>query len=606
VKTSQKNSFVLSSVAAVLLALGACSPPPEPAAPAAAPAASASPVGDTPKPAASLEDAGPAAPALRDAELDAAQQEYVALLVKLSPESATALGIHDHDTELDTRDPAAWNALIESEAAFLRKLESTFAGAKLSRRAETDLSLMVHQLRVDLRRKREEQPLVRRPDLYASPMGALFLMTARDYAPAKDRASQILARIEAIPAVLAQGQKNLGAPPAIWTRVGMDRCDGAKAFFAEQRAFLLANLPGERARVDAAVAKATKAYQDFKTYLGKVVLPRSNGSFAAGKDMFEFLLREDYFVTDSAEQVRDMGKRIFDKTNAEMLVVAKRIDPKAKGWPEVTAKLKGNHPTAEGLLAAYRAEVQRARKFLVDKDVVPFPAGDDLVVMDTPVFQRSTITAAYDQPPPFDKNTRGLFFVTPIDKSLSKAKQEEMLRENDHGDIVDTSVHEAYPGHHLQLSFARLHPSPARKVTDAAIFSEGWALYSEELMAELGYYTDEERLLQLEWTLVRAARVVIDVGLHTAGMTYEAAIKMLTDEVHLERTLAESEVKRYTMSPTQPLAYLTGREMIFRMREREKARLGDKFSLKAFHAEVLSRGTIAPSLIELELANAAP
>lgn len=567
---------------------------------------SSSPTGDIAGPATQAAEAGVAAVALRDAEVDAAQHEYVKLLVRLSPEGATALGLHDHDAELDTRDPAAWNALIDLEIAFLHKLDADFAGAKLSRRAETDLALMQHQLRVDIRRKREELPLVRRPDLYASPMGALFLMTARDYAPPAERASKILARIEAIPAVLAQGKKNLGAPPAIWTRVGMDRCDGAKSFFAEQRTFLLSAIPAEKIRVEAAVAGAINAYQDFKTHLGKVILPRSNGAFAVGKDMFEFLLHEDYFVSESAEQVRDMGKRVFDKTNAEMLVVAKRIDPKAKGWAEVTAKLKANHPSADGLLPAYRSEVLRARKFLVDKDVVPFPAGDDLVVMDTPVFQRSTITAAYDQPPPFDQNTRGLFFVTPVDKTLSKAKQEEMLRENDHGDIVDTSVHEAYPGHHLQLSFARLHPSPARKVTDAAIFSEGWALYSEELMAELGYYTDEERLMQLEWTLVRAARVVIDVGLHTAGMTYEAAIKMLTDEVHLERTLAESEVKRYTMSPTQPLAYLTGREMIFRMREREKARLGDKFSLKAFHAEVLSRGTIPPSLIELELAAAAP
>ena len=110
-----------------------------------------------------------------------------------------------------------------------------------------------------------------------------------------------------------------------------------------------------------------------------------------------------------------------------------------------------------------------------------------------------------------------------------------MLRENDHGDLVDTAVHEAYPGHHLQLSFARRNPSLVRKALDPAIFSEGWALYSEELMAELGYYTDEERLIQLEWTLVRAARIVIDVGLHVADMTFDQAVKMLTDEVHLER-----------------------------------------------------------------------
>src|SRR5262249_44023971 len=165
--------------------------------------------------------------------------------------------------------------------------------------------------------------------------------------------------------------------------------------------------------------------------------------------------------------------------------------PKAKGWPEITARLKAKHPSAEDLLGAYKKEVARARAFLGEKDAVSFPPGDDLEVIDTPPFMRSTVTAAYDQPPPFDAQmTKGFFFVTPVAKALPKAKQEEMLRENDWADIVDTSVHEAFPGHHLQLSFARRCPSLVRRALDRAIFSEGWALYSEELMAELGYYDD--------------------------------------------------------------------------------------------------------------------
>ena len=180
-------------------------------------------------------------------------------------------------------------------------------------------------------------------------------------------------------------------------------------------------------------------------------------------------------------------------------------------------------------------------------------------------------------------------------------RSEEMLRENDHGDIVDTAVHEAYPGHHLQLSFAAKNPSKIRKAYDAAIFSEGWALYSEELMAELGYYTDEERIMQLEWTLVRAARIVIDVGLHTKGMTFDEAVRFLTDKVHLEHELALSEVKRYSMTPTQPLAYLTGREAIFAIREKYKAREKEAFTLKRFHQELLTRGTLPPGLLEREL-----
>jgi uncharacterized protein (DUF885 family) len=140
-----------------------------------------------------------------------------------------------------------------------------------------------------------------------------------------------------------------------------------------------------------------------------------------------------------------------------------------------------------------------------------------------------------------------------------------------------------------------------RKATGPAIFAEGWALYAEELMSELGMYTDEERLMQLEWTLVRAARIVIDVGLHTKGMTFDAAVAMLHDQVHLERELAMSEVKRYTETPTQPSSYLVGRQKILAIRERAKKEWGTSFTLKRFHDQLLGHGTIAPGLLESEM-----
>jgi uncharacterized protein (DUF885 family) len=536
-----------------------------------------------------------------DAAIQKAGQEYLDLLVEISPETATSLGLHKNDAELDDRTTAGFDKAVDREEAMLVALRERFKAPRASAAARTDLAMLVGALEVDIRTKRVQRPLQRQPDLYASPLSAIFLMTARDYAPAAERARNVVARLEKIPKLIEAAKANLLNPPRIWTEVGVDRASSAKAFLEAQRPFLMASLPAEAARVDAALKGAEAAYEDYKKYLQKEVLPRSNGRFSAGRELFEFLLKNDYFLDEGADDVLAMGKRLFVETNAQMSEVARRIDPRAKGWPDVVARLKGNHPTADGLLDAYRHEVTRARTYLVQKDAVELPPGDDLEVIDTPPFLRSTVTAAYDQPPPFDATTKGFFFVTPIDRALPKARQEEMLRENDHGDLVDTAVHEAYPGHHLQLSFARRNPSIVRKALDHAIFSEGWALYAEELMAELGYYTDEERLLQLEWTLVRAARIVIDVGLHVSDMTFEQAVKMLTDEVHLERQLALSEVKRYTMSPTQPLAYLTGRQMILKMRERYRARDGGKFSLKKFHTDVLQRATVPPSLMAREI-----
>ncbi len=534
------------------------------------------------------------------AAIQKAGQEYLDLLVEISPETATALGLHKNDAELDDRTIAGHDKAVDREEAMLKSLRERFKTPPANASTKTDLAMLIGALEVDIRTKRVQRPLQRQPDLYVSPLNAIFLMTARDYAPAAERARNVIARLEKIPPIIEAAKANLLNPPRVWTEVGVDRASSAKSFLEAQRPFLMASLPGETARVDAALKASENAYEDYKKYLQKEVLPRSNGRFSAGRELFEFLLKNDYFLEEGADDLLAMGKKLFAETNTQMTEVAKRLDPKAKGWPDVVARLKGNHPTADGLLEAYRHEVTRARAFLVQKDAVEFPPGDDLEVIDTPPFLRSTVTAAYDQPPPFDATTKGFFFVTPVDKSLSKAKQEEMLRENDHGDLVDTAVHEAYPGHHLQLSFARRNPSLVRKALDHAIFSEGWALYSEELMAELGYYTDEERLLQLEWTLVRAARIVIDVGLHVSDMSFDQAVKMLTDEVHLERQLALSEVKRYTMSPTQPLAYLTGRQMIFKMRERYKQR-DAKFSLKKFHTDVLLRATVPPSLMAREI-----
>ncbi len=597
-RTSGVHPRAIGLALALALAIAGCPPAEAPTAPlvldASVPVAPSAPVDAS---------TGAKESANEDAAVAAFAEEYLTLLEEISPEAATPLGLHGHDTELDARDKAAVARETVKEGAFLAKLEQRFPeGTRLSAGARTDLALLRGVLRTDLLRA-SRAPLETSPQMYTTAMGAIFSMTAREYAPGPDRAKAVVARLEKIPAQVGSASVNLvpAKVPRVWAEVAIERAKSAKAFFEGQRPFLEKNLPGELPRVKTALAAAIATYGKYADYLAKGVLPNAKGNYAAGEPYFTGLLRDGYFVTQSPADLEAMGRKVFAETEARMTETAKRIDPKATAWPAVVANVKRNHPKKDDLLTAYRFEVKRARDFLEKKDIVPFPAGDDLAVVDTPEFMRSTVTAAYDQPPPFDPVTRGFFFVTPVDPKLSAKKQEEMLRENDHGDIVDTAVHEAYPGHHLQLSFSAKNPSKIRKAYDAAIFSEGWALYSEELMSELGYYTDEERIMQLEWTLVRAARIVIDVGLHTKGMTFDEGVRFLTDKVHLEHELAVSEVKRYSMTPTQPLAYLTGREAIFAIRAKYKEREKEKFTLKRFHTELLTRGTIPPGLLEKEL-----
>ena len=535
-------------------------------------------------------------------ETEALAKRYLALLEASSPETATALGHHASDHLLDDRTHAAEQDRIDRSLSLLGDVvaRATHAAGPEDR---TDLAVLRAELEVDISRTAWERPLMRRPDLYASPMNAVFLMLARDYAPARDRATSVLARMNAVPAVIAAAKQNLSprdVPPS-WVTVSIDMAKSAKTFFSAQERTLLAALPGEDAKVREAVAKATLAYDDYATFLETKVAPQAKGDFAIGRAAFEQLYRTSYHLDRDPDQVRAIGERVLGETKAEMLRLAKKLDPSATSFLPVLAALKKKHPTEDQLLPTYRREVARVRKFLVDKQAVPFPEGDDCEVIETPVFLRSTLTAAYDQAPPFDPVTKGFFFVSPVDAKATPDEREATLSEHDFGDIVDTAVHEVYPGHHLQLSFARRHPSLVRKITGPSIFAEGWALYTEELLAELGYYTDEERLMQLSWTLVRAARVVIDVDLHTRGMSIDDAVAMLKREVGLGEALAKNEVSRYVMTPTQPLSYLIGREEIMAMRAKVKAQKGSRFSLHAFHDDLLKRGTVAPSLLAREM-----
>lgn len=525
-----------------------------------------------------------------------AAERYVALVVETAPERATALGLRVADGRLDDRSPEGAAAILAREEALLAELDALARETEPSPSAAIDLAVLRRILRVAVTRKRVEHPLETDPSHYLGPVSALFEMLAR---PAPDDAAlarDAVLRLEAIPGVLAQARTNLENPSQVATEIARDDARGVRAFLRGQRKFLERH-SGDPARARKALEGAALAYAEYASFLDKVLLPRSTGAFAVGREHFEFLLREGHALDEDAEEVRAVGLRAMEKAKADLARAARDVDASEDGWPRVADKLKADHPSAEALVPTYRREVERARAFLVDRRIVPLPEGDELLVQETPPFARATTQAAYGMPPPLDDTaTRGLFFVTPAEKSWPKARQEEYLREHGRGNIVDTVVHEAYPGHHLQVSYARRHPSLVRRIADFDIFCEGWAFYAEEMMAEAGYYTPAERLLQLEWALVRAARVVIDVGLHTGTMTLDEATALLEDEVHLEPVLARSEARRYALSPTQPLTYVLGESRIRAMRERFVRERGA--DLAAFHRAVLDEGSIPPALVE--------
>jgi uncharacterized protein (DUF885 family) len=231
----------------------------------------------------------------------------------------------------------------------------------------------------------------------------------------------------------------------------------------------------------------------------------------------------------------------------------------------------------------------RARTHIIEHGIATMPPGEQISVIPTPDYLRTVIPfAAYFEPPKFDKHPSGIYIVTPSVRDDPNA-----MREHNYASISNTSVHEAYPGHHLQLSAATRHPSLVRLLVDAPEFVEGWGMYSEQMMREQGFDDGPEFLLAMHTDAIwRACRIILDVRMHRGELSVEEATAMLIEHTGFEHANAQAEVFRYTYTPTYQLSYLLGKVLLLQLRTDEQHRLGERFSLMRFHDTLLNNGSL--------------
>src|SRR5213079_1698573 len=229
-----------------------------------------------------------------------------------------------------------------------------------------------------------------------------------------------------------------------------------------------------------------------------------------------------------------------EEVEADLARRAARLDGR-KTWQEVVDRLRADHPPADGLVEAYAREMVRARDFVAERGLAPIPEAP-LSVVPTPAFMRPVIPfAAYDSPGAYARDRQGRFYVTVPDARIPAAQQERILRDHSRYELAATALHEGYPGHHLHLVTAKGLPSHVRKNLWTPLTVEGWALYCEDMMAEQGFYASEEEMFfQRVHLLWRAERILLDVGLHTRGMTPEQAVDQMVRDLHIERSNAET------------------------------------------------------------------
>lgn len=534
---------------------------------------------------------------------------------KARPVEATFSGVHRYDHQLDRTDARSRKRYLERTKQYLKKLNRfspsgkvLSKGSSLSVDEQMDWRMLRDALRVEIAEDQTLRWHERNAQIY--PYYALmgcYVFIMRDFAPLRTRMKSLLARLKQVPRFLREGQENLkkgSNMPAVWTQIGIETTVGGKQFFEKMIPVFARKVPGLKEQILTANRKALAAFDDYEKFLRSRLVPKSKGRFAVGKKHFDFLLSVHHQLPYTSDDLISIGKRLIRETQAEMTSVARKID-RRRNWTKIVEELKETHPTKEKLLRFYRKEMARARDFVKKKDLVTVPKGESLSIVETPSFQRHTTPyGAYLPPAPFEKKQKGLFWVTPVNEKLSAKQQEEQLQGHNSYVAVITALHEAYPGHHLQLVHSNRIKSKVRRELGTSLFAEGWALYCEELMYEKGFYTKPQtRLLQLKDQLWRDCRVVIDASLHTGRMSFDQAVSMLVRVAKLERTNAVAEVKRYTYTPTQPMTYAMGKTEILRLRDDFRALKGRGFDLKEFHDQLLSYGTIPIQMVRDRMLN---
>ena len=477
-------------------------------------------------------------------------------------------------------------------------------GAALSEADRFERDVAMHGARLRLFSGQVERGWERRPSAADEIGDALFLLLARDFAPFEERLESMTQRLEAAPTALQQVRSRLGDRPVrLWSELEMTAAGELPTLVAEIVGAAREQWPGGGAEMVRRETAARATNEALGGYASWIAEQRADASedVALGRDELDSLIDLRALDGLGVEDILAIGWEQLDRMHAERREAGRAIDPDASE-AEIVEGVKAEGPADfDAALAAYRDAMLRSRRFIEEHDLATIPRNELLEILPTPAYMRSSIPlAAYFEPAAFDRPIRGVYVVSPSVDGDPRA-----MREHNWSAIVNTSVHEAYPGHHLQFSAALASPTPARLLTGAPEFAEGWGMYSEQMMLEEGFEdTPARRVVVATDAIWRACRIILDIRLHRGEIGVDEAIDFLVEHTMFERPVARTEVLRYTQMPGYNLSYLLGKVLLLRLRTDEQHRLGEAFSLKSFHDALLYSGTLPVSFHRRLLAGA--
>jgi uncharacterized protein (DUF885 family) len=542
----------------------------------------------------------------QDDEFQKIAKDYVDGLLQAHPEYATELGDHRLDDTLTDYSPEARAKQLARAKQFRERLKGFNDFTKLTGANQVDVRILRENIDNEIFDFEELKDAEWNPLVYNQSLAnALYLLVARDFAPAAQRIPNLRKRMEGIPRVIEQAKKNLQHPPRVYTETAIEQIQGAVSLVREGLAPLLEQAPQTKKEIAPVQEKTAKALEEYKTWLEKDLLPRSDGDFRIGADKFRKKLRFALASDLSMEEIMKRAQADLQQTQAAIYETAlplykkyfpsadkAMLDDRKKVTTAVLDKLAEQRPDDNTIVGYAQKIVGEATDFVKSHDLVTVPEKPlDVIVM--PEFKRGQAIAYCDSPGPLEQNGKTFFAVAPTPNDWSTERKASFFREYNNYMVRDLTVHEAMPGHYLQLAHANQFHAPTlvRAIFQSGTFVEGWAVYTEQVMAEAGYGGPEVKMQQLKMRLRVICNAILDQSIHAGNMTEQQALDLMMKEGFQQEGEAVAKWKRARLSSAQLSTYFVGVTEHLDLREKAKAKAGESFDLKKYNDTVISFGS---------------
>ena len=533
--------------------------------------------------------------------------DYVEQYLRANPEQATDLGDHRFDGQLTDYSSDARAKDLATQKEFRDKLNA-IDGSQLTGANNIDFRILKENIDYQIFRAEELKEPEWNPLVYMQSLAnSLYLLVARDFAPAEKRIPNLRQRMEKIPGVIAQAEANLQHPPRIHTETAIEQTQGAINLVRTELAPLLDQAPQMKKELAPLQEKTAAALEDYKKWLQNDLLPRSDGDFRLGAEKYRKKLHFALASDLPMEEIMKRARADLDQAQIAIYETALPLykkyfptaDPAAAGLADkhkVTAavldKLAEQHPNDATVVDFAKKITAEATDFVKQHDLVAVPTVPlDVIAM--PEFKRGVAIAYCDAPGPLEKNGKTFFAVAPTPKDWSKERKESFFREYNNYMIRDLTVHEAMPGHFLQLARANEFRAPTlvRAIFQSGTFIEGWAVYCEQMMAEQGYGGPEVKMQQLKMRLRAICNAILDQSIHAGNMSEKEAMDLMTKEGYQQEGEAVAKWKRARLTSAQLSTYFVGATEHLDLRAAEQKKLGNEFNLKKYNDQVISYGS---------------